>query len=69
MSTGTEPPAPTGPPERPLSPGQALAKLFMDNADHGRNAANDELIAALLQRARQIQHSPTRPHHPAPTQH
>lgn len=29
--------------------------LFMDNADRGANHANDELIAALLQRARQIQ--------------
>lgn len=30
-------------------------KLFLDNADNGRNAANDELIAALWHRARQIQ--------------
>ncbi|MGH3935018.1 MAG: hypothetical protein ACRDS1_08590 [Pseudonocardiaceae bacterium] len=41
--------------ERALTPGEALAKLFMDNADHGRDAANDELIAALRQRAREIQ--------------
>lgn len=27
----------------------------MDNADHGRNAANDDLVAALLERARVIQ--------------
>lgn len=32
-----------------------MAKLFLDNADHDRNAANDGLIATLLQRARQIQ--------------
>lgn len=30
-------------------------KLFLVNADNGRNAANDELVAALRQRARQIQ--------------
>ncbi|MGH3692464.1 MAG: hypothetical protein ACRDRX_00395 [Pseudonocardiaceae bacterium] len=41
--------------DRPLNPGEALLKLFMDNADNGRNAANDELVAALLQRAREIQ--------------
>lgn len=55
MSAGTEPPESTGLPERPLTPDEALQKLFMDNADHDRNAANDELIAALLERARQIQ--------------
>ncbi|MCA1706486.1 MAG: hypothetical protein LC808_25760 [Actinobacteria bacterium] len=42
-------------PDRPLTPGEALAKLFMDNADNGRNADNDELVAALRQRARAIQ--------------
>ena len=42
-------------PERPLTPGEALAKLFMDNADRGANAANSELVAALRQRAREIQ--------------
>lgn len=31
--------------------------LFLDNADQGRNAANDEFIAALGQRAREIQAS------------
>lgn len=58
MSVGREskePTVPTGPPERPLTPGEALIKLFLDNADNGRNAANDELIAALRQRAREIQ--------------
>ena len=29
-------------------------RLFLDNADNGRNAANDEFIAALRQRAREI---------------
>ncbi len=41
-------------PERPLAPGEALAKLFMDNADRGANAANDELVTALLERAKEI---------------
>ena len=39
----------------PLTPGEALAKLFMDNADRGANAANDALIEALRERAREIQ--------------
>lgn len=30
-------------------------KLFMDNTDRGANHANDELVAALRQRAREIQ--------------
>jgi hypothetical protein len=38
-----------------LTPGEALAKLFMDNAGRGANAANDELVAALRRRARAIQ--------------
>lgn len=42
-------------PDRPLTPGEALAKLFLDNADNGRDAANDELVTALRQRAREIQ--------------
>jgi hypothetical protein len=42
-------------PDRPLTPGEALEKLFMANADRGANAANDELVAALRQRARAIQ--------------
>lgn len=45
----------TAPAERPLSPGEALMKLFMDNADRSANAANDELVAALRERARTIQ--------------
>lgn len=46
---------PSRSPERPLTPGEALANLFLDNADRGAHHANDELIAALLQRAREIQ--------------
>lgn len=42
-------------PDRPLTPGEALAKLFLDNADRGAHAANDELVDALRQRARAIQ--------------
>jgi hypothetical protein len=46
-------------PDRPLTPGEALEKLFMDNADRGANAENDELVitltAALRQRALTIQ--------------
>ncbi len=38
-----------------MTPGEALAKLFLDNADRDANAENDELIEALLQRAREIQ--------------
>ena len=49
------PPSPAQPTERPLTPGEALAKLFLDNADRGANAANDELVEALRQRAREIQ--------------
>jgi hypothetical protein len=45
----------TPPTDRPLTPGEALEKLFLDNADRGANAANDELVAALRQRARDIQ--------------
>ena len=39
----------------PLTPGQALAKLFLDNADQGRHAANDVLVEELLKRRRAIQ--------------
>jgi hypothetical protein len=42
-------------PDRPLTPGEALAKLFLDNADRGANAANDALVEALRERAREIQ--------------
>jgi hypothetical protein len=42
-------------PDRPLTAGEALEKLFLDNADQGANAANDELVTALRHRARAIQ--------------
>jgi len=38
-----------------LLPGEALAKLFLDNADKGCNAANDALVVELLKRRRAIQ--------------
>lgn len=38
-----------------LTPGEALARLFLDNAAHGRNAANDALVEELLRRRRAIQ--------------
>jgi hypothetical protein len=38
-----------------LTPGEALAKLFLDNADAGCNAENDTLVAELLKRRRAIQ--------------
>jgi hypothetical protein len=43
------------PPARLLTPGEALAKLFLDNADRGANAANDALVEALRQRVRAIE--------------
>ena len=45
----------TGSPATPLTPGEALAKLFLDNAERGANAANDALVAELLTRRRAIQ--------------
>jgi hypothetical protein len=41
-------------PDRTLTPGEALTKLFMDNADRGANAANDELIEELQRRIRAL---------------
>jgi hypothetical protein len=41
--------------DRPVTPGEALARLFLDNADRGANTANDELVEALRQRTRAIQ--------------
>jgi hypothetical protein len=49
----------------PLTPGEALAKLFLDNADRGCNAENDALVVELLARARAVQElhrSPGRAH-------
>ena len=39
----------------PLTPGEALAKLFLDNAERGAHAANDVLVDELLKRRRAIQ--------------
>jgi hypothetical protein len=43
-----------------------LAKLFMDNVDRGANAANDELVTALRERARVIQALADPRNHPDP---
>ena len=53
-------------PDRPLTPGEALAKLFMDNADRSANDANDELVRALQERARMIQTLADPRNHPDP---
>jgi hypothetical protein len=53
-------------PDRPLTPGEALTKLFMDNADRGANTANDELVTALRERAREIQTLTDPNNHPDP---
>jgi hypothetical protein len=42
---------------RPLTPGEALEKLFLTNADRGANAANDNLIEELQQRIRALRDS------------
>jgi hypothetical protein len=39
----------------PLTPGEALEKLFLANADRGANAANDALVEELQRRIRAIQ--------------
>ncbi|MGH3935733.1 MAG: hypothetical protein ACRDS1_12290 [Pseudonocardiaceae bacterium] len=43
--------SPAGP---ALSPGEALAALFLANADNDRNAENDTLVVELLKRRRAI---------------
>ncbi|MGH3547786.1 MAG: hypothetical protein ACRDQU_06655 [Pseudonocardiaceae bacterium] len=45
----------TSPADPPLTPGEALAKLFLDNADQGCNAENDAFVEELLRRRRAIQ--------------
>ncbi|MGH3776943.1 MAG: hypothetical protein ACRDRR_14650 [Pseudonocardiaceae bacterium] len=46
----------THPPAGPaLTPGEALAKLFLDNADRGCNAENDALVVEILRRMRAVQ--------------
>ncbi|MGH3885509.1 MAG: hypothetical protein ACRDSZ_02895 [Pseudonocardiaceae bacterium] len=51
----TDVPTTRSPANLPLTPGEALAKLFLTNADRGANAANDTLVAELLKRRRAIQ--------------
>ncbi|HKR48835.1 MAG TPA: hypothetical protein VJT72_04500 [Pseudonocardiaceae bacterium] len=53
--TTTDAPATGSPADPPLTPGEALAKLFLDNADRGANAENDTLVAELVKRRRVIQ--------------
>jgi hypothetical protein len=48
-------PATRSPAASPLPPGEALAKLFLDNADKGCNAENDTFVAELLKRMRALQ--------------
>ncbi|MDQ2789378.1 MAG: hypothetical protein M3Y73_06610 [Actinomycetota bacterium] len=45
----------TSPADPPLTPGEALAKLFLDNAGKGCNAENDAFVEELLRRRRAIQ--------------
>jgi hypothetical protein len=50
------------PRDHPLTPGEALEKLFIDNADRGANAANaanDDLIEGLQQRIRALRNTPS----------
>ncbi|MGH3845310.1 MAG: hypothetical protein ACRDS0_28355 [Pseudonocardiaceae bacterium] len=54
-NTTTEVPALRSPAGPALSPGEALAVLFLANADRGANADNDTLVAELLRRRRAIQ--------------
>ncbi|MGH3822326.1 MAG: hypothetical protein ACRDRA_05740 [Pseudonocardiaceae bacterium] len=54
-NTTTDVPATSSPADPLLTPGEALAKLFLDNADRSANADNDTLVAELLKRRRAIQ--------------
>jgi len=47
-NTTTDLPATRSPLVSPLTPGEALAELFLTNADKGCNAENDTLVAELL---------------------
>ncbi|MGH3700927.1 MAG: hypothetical protein ACRDQY_15960 [Pseudonocardiaceae bacterium] len=60
-NTTTDVPATRSPAAPPLTPGEALAKLFLDNADKGCNAENDTLVEELLKRMRAIQALATTP--------
>ncbi|MDQ2789368.1 MAG: hypothetical protein DLM60_04130 [Pseudonocardiales bacterium] len=54
INAATDVPA-TSPDGPCLTPGEALAKLFLANADKGRNAENDVFVEELLKRRRVIQ--------------
>ena len=47
----------TPPTDRPLTPGEALAELFLANADRNANAANDALIEELQRRIRALRNA------------
>ncbi|MGH3764653.1 MAG: hypothetical protein ACRDTX_05815 [Pseudonocardiaceae bacterium] len=51
----TDVPTTRSPAEPHLTPGEALVKLFLDNADRAANADNDSLVVELLKRRREIQ--------------
>ncbi|MGH3693696.1 MAG: hypothetical protein ACRDRX_06835 [Pseudonocardiaceae bacterium] len=51
----TDVPATCSPADPLLTPGEALVKLFLDNADRGRNADNDTLVVELVRRRRESQ--------------
>ncbi|MBV8540226.1 MAG: hypothetical protein JO364_10445 [Pseudonocardiales bacterium] len=61
-NTTTDVPATRSPAAPALTPGEALATLFLDNADNGRNAENDTLVEELLRRMRAIQALAATPH-------
>jgi len=48
-------------PQRPLTPAEALAKFFMDNADRNRHAANDLWIEQIVARIRERADHPNEP--------
>ncbi|MGH3870434.1 MAG: hypothetical protein ACRDSR_02800 [Pseudonocardiaceae bacterium] len=59
-NTAIDIPATHSPTDPALSPGEALAALFLANADNGRNTENDVFVEELLTRRRAIQ-APTAP--------
>jgi hypothetical protein len=54
-NAATDVPVPHSVADPSLTPGEVLAKLFLDNADRGCNAENDTLVAELLKRMRAVQ--------------
>ncbi|MGH3766162.1 MAG: hypothetical protein ACRDS0_13415 [Pseudonocardiaceae bacterium] len=53
-NTTTDVLATRSPADSPLTPREALVRLFLTNADNGRNADNDSLVMELLKRRREI---------------